>query len=289
MDLVDINDNEKNELMNEYNLLYLNKKYVSDKQKEFILKLYTQIEKDDDKELFKERIDQFDQYGKSEIYKLINDLKKVVPAALQIMFIIYKKFNTNDIFKLLKKEKINQSYMNKKYLKLTQYEAELLLKPPDKFSLWIKEHPILSEDEWEFGYQESTLFNDNKMYYLKFYNMMMLDFDNFTLDELLDHLKQFDKFRFRIYQSYGGFHVFIISRMIPYNHPLSSELAKEMLSDIYYNMFSYKTGYKIRLSKKIGRNEIFVSKYIMDYGDIKKSVHPLCAQLIKIHDYFLNL
>lgn len=287
----------KKSLLDEYQ--ESNKKYLSDKQKQFILTLYSQISNDEDKQLFKKQIEEVDTYSKTQVYLLINELKKYVPAATPMIILIMNKFTEDDINKLLKKDtKKDTNYKddNKKDLSIiSQYDAELILKGPEKFVPWIKEHPILSEEEWEFGYQESTLFKDEKMYYLKFYNMMMLDYDNFTLDELLEHLKQYDKFRFRIYESHGGFHVFIISRIIPYNHILSEQLAKEMLSDIYYNMFSYKTGYKVRLSKKLGRNEKFVSKFICEIGMEKElelgngKIHPLCRELIKIHDLFLNL
>lgn len=265
------------ELINEFDLIDVNKYSITDKQREFITSLFSQLD-DNDKLIFKDEFDNIDKLGKNKLYVFVENMKKYVPVHIMFYSMIMKKFTDDEISKLLKKDK--GDYM-------TQHEAELIMMPPDKFRPWIKEHPIISMEEWEYGYQESDIFENNKMYYLKFYNMMMLDFDGFELNELLDHLKKYDKFRFRIYKTHNGFHAFIISRLIPYNHTLSEKLSKEMLSDVYYNMFSYKTGYKVRLSHKLNRDEKIMSEYITEIGS--DYIHPICYNLIQIHDKYTEL
>ena len=268
----------KLQLMKEYDSLDINKYDVSDNQRQLISSLFSQLN-DTDKLLFKEDYDNIYKLEKNKRFVLIENMKKYIPVHTMFYTMILKRFSTKEITMMLKKDNDN--------FNMTQHEAELIMKPPNKFNLWIKEHPIISNEEWEYGYQESGLFENSQMYYLKFYNMMMLDFDNFELDELLDHLKKYDKFRFRIYKTHGGFHVFIINRLIPYNHPLSEQLGKEMLSDIYYNLFSNKTGFKVRLSSKLGRNEKKLYTYIKEIG--VNYIHPTCYNLIQIHDKYIKI
>jgi len=213
----------------------------------------------------------------TQIFILVEELKKLAPMTIQQSFTIMEQFESDDIKKILKKD-IND---------LTFKDAESLLAGPEKFNPWIKEHPHVSEDEWEFGWQESDKFKDDKMYYLKFYNMMMIDIDTHEdFDKMLNKLKTFNNFKFRIYQTYGGYHIFIISELIKYNHPNMIQLSKVIGGDIYYSLFAHKTGYKVRLNNKIGRVEPHIAKYVCEVGS--KPTHPVCKELIKIHDIYVD-
>ncbi len=247
------------------------KKTYTDKQYKLVLTLYDQLN-DDNKKLFEDKINNIDN-----IRKIIYDMKKHVPINSTILSIIHDRFNEKDLKIILSRNDVNN---------MTQHEAELILKGPKKFRLYTCERPIKSEEEWEYGFQVSNLFKDNKMYYLKFYNMMMLDYDNITYEDLISHISQYKNLRFRIYRTYKGFHVFIISHQLKYNSSNSQLLAQKLVSDIYYNLFSFKTGFKIRLSKKMNREEEYISKFMDEIGSNK--IDPLCSYLITIHDMYIE-
>ena len=263
--------------LNELVKSYDNSFKLSNSQINLIRSMFDQIF-DDNKCIFKKDIEILDKLKYIEVNILIETMKKYIPASIPHVIMLYNKFGTDGLNKLLNKDTHLEM--------LTQHDAEILTKGPKKFKAWFREHPIRCEPYWEYGWQESKLCKDGRLVYLKFYDMMMLDYDNIDYDGLITHLKKFPKFRFRIYKTYNGFHVFIISKKIFYGSPDSEILAKELLSDIYYTIFCNKTGYKIRLSKKMGRNEQFLAKFITEIGDI--SYDPICYDLIKVHDFFIS-
>ena len=116
----------------------------------------------------------------------------------------------------------------------------------------------------------------------------MLDYDGITYEELLEILKPYKNYHlFRIYETYNGFHVFILSQTYEYKNYLTIEFMKSLKCDLFYILFAYRNGFKIRLNKKIGRNEEYVIKYLGDYG--LGELNEECERLIKIHDlYNLN-
>jgi len=208
---------------------------------------------------------------KENISKIIKKLKSQILAS-------------NDQISLMKNLFQIEINENKK---LTIKDVDEIISGPKKFKLWIKERPLISNDDWEFGWQYSKLCKDNKMYYLKFYDLMMLDFDSINnLDELLIRLKEFN-FRFRIYKSHNGYHVFITSTKIRYNSQLVLELSTLLKADRYYSCFVYKTGFKVRLSKKLNRDEDKLYTYLMD-TNIEIKENKECIELIKIHDKYIK-
>lgn len=252
---------------------------TTDKQINYIQSLYNAT--GTHKSEFTERVHNANVLEEQQVFVLIEDLKRKVPISPIQLIQILNQFDEEDILSILKKS-IDE---------LTLKDGEILLSGPDKFKPWIKEHPIISEEHWEYGWQESDQFLDDKMYYLKFYDMLMLDIDSReqseeTLEKLIDCLKSYTNLRFRVYQSYGGFHIFITSSLIKYNDEIVFGLTKALGGDIYYALFANKTGFKVRLSPKLGRTESFISKYICDVGASK--VDPVCEELIKIHDFYIQ-
>lgn len=260
---------EDHELIKKYDL---ESEGITGNQVEYIKSLYNNIKNPEHKKQFDSKMELLGNLTAQEIFVLIEELKRKSPITFIQNLSIMQQFDESDIRNILKKDPSE----------LTQKDAELLMSGPDKFNPWIKEHPLISEDEWEYGWQESDQFKDGKMFYLKFYNMLMLDIDNQDIDTITEKLNKFKKFGFRIYQSHGGYHVFITSELIKYNDLTVFQLTKVMGGDIYYAMFCNKTGYKIRLSPKLNRNEDFVYKYIKDVGT--REIDETCEYLIELHD-----
>jgi len=169
---------------------------------------------------------------------------------------------------------------------LSLRDFKFLLKSPERFHLIPKDHPLICDIDYEYGWQESNYCEHSKMYYLKFYNLMMLDYDNITLEELTNKLQQYTQFLFRIYRTYNGFHVFVMSHELPHNNEMILNLMKSFGCDPYYCLFSFKYGYKIRLSKKKDRNETFLCQYVTTIGDVSLE-HEKCTELMQIHDDYI--
>jgi len=269
----------------------------------------------------------------NDIFSLIELLKKYVSASFSQLLSVFNIYTKNDIERILKLDHKDKLFISIK-------DAEFLLGGPDKFKPWIKEHPIICEDEWEYGWQESDLCQDGKLYYLKFYNMMMIDIDinkqnnnksnnednscnnksnksnssnnqdnksnssnnqdnksnssnnqdnksnneKQIKQELISLLKKMKTLHFRIYKTYNGYHVFITSQLIKYNDPKVMEITRLLNGDLFYAMFSNKTGFKVRLTKKLNRLEVKVSNYIGEVGMCKED--ETCKRLMFIHDKY---
>lgn len=136
------------------------------------------------------------------------------------------------------------------------------------------------DDYYEYGIQEAKCC-DKKMYYIRFYDMLMLDYDGkITYDELIKILQKEPIYRYKIYKTYNGFHVFITSRLLNHSHTNTQELSYKLEGDLYYILFSKYNGYIVRLNPKVGRDETIVHEYICDLND-HISEHPYCIKCIE--------
>lgn len=159
----------------------------------------------------------------------------------------------------------------------------------NRFKTTYHDHPLENgcsgECDYEYGWQESSLCLEGKLYYLKFYDFLMLDYDKLTLAEVMQKLEPFMKeYRFRIYQTYAGYHVYLISHRI--NHRHAKEFMHQLDCDFFYTKFVYNNGFKIRLTKKEGRPEEFLEKFCLEVGDGPEDVG--CLEALKIRACFLG-
>jgi hypothetical protein len=118
-------------------------------------------------------------------------------------------------------------------------------------------------DTYEYGIQKATC--NKKMYYIKFYDMLVLDIDTDTdtdYNELKDYLLQYKRFKFRVYKTFKGYHVFITNMLFNYSREVSVEVAKALGSDLYYLLYTKYNGYTVRLSPKIGRKETITHAFV---------------------------
>jgi len=127
-------------------------------------------------------------------------------------------------------------------------------------------------DEFEYGIQKSKTGVNNEIYYIKFYNLLVIDYDEVDLKYVLQKLKPFKKdYLFKIYKTFKGFHVFVVSHSLNYNNQKSIELSYKIGSDKKYILYSKFNGYNVRLSPKIGYEEEKSHTFIRDYGHGKVS------------------
>jgi hypothetical protein len=176
------------------------------------------------------------------------------------------------------------------YTGLNHGQVQLILGYKRRFKTQYQDHPLVANADYEYGWQESTLCQDNRMYYLKFYDLMMLDYDNITYEELLEIVQpQLTDHYFEIHQTFNGYHVFLLSELVNHRDPHSKELMIQLHSDHYYMMFCHVNGYKIRLSRKIGRAETYISQVVGTVGNPEK-LNSDCQRLLRIfHDYLKDI
>ena len=259
---------------------------ISPKQINFIRSLVKDVYNSNDtflmvSNLLERTINNWNDLESQEVKILIGKLMNRKPATDKQIKLIQSLYSM---------ERINQKLKTEftEYKQLNHWHIKRLLTTPSKFNLRPKDHPIHCEMDYEYGYQESTLCDQNKLYYLKFYDLMMLDYDNVTYNNLIDKLRPYKELMyFKIYETFNGFHVYVMSDLYPHNTNSSSCLMSQLGCDDYYVMFCYRNGYKIRLSRKLGRGETYIEKYIGSYGN-QDLLNSECDRLIEIHDRILD-
>ena len=122
----------------------------------------------------------------------------------------------------------------------------------------------------EYGKQKSEYGEDGYLYYVKFPNFMCLDYDEKTLEqmeEIIERiLERYPEILLHLYKTYNGYHIYIVSHIVEH---FSIETARFMIDcdcDPWYVGFSYKNGFRVRVSKKKGRGEEKVQEFVKEYG-----------------------
>ncbi len=216
---------------------------------------------------------------KADVNIIIKTLKRESPLTTYQLQQIQAKYTLQQISTILKKD-IEWSQLTYNHYIQLDYD-------PQRFRLVCQDHPQYVTEDYEYGWQTSKYCKNNEMWYLKFYNLCMIDYDNITLADIEKILAEFKTEVFRIYQTHNGYHVFVISRLIEYNDPFMLEFMERMQADEYYRRFSHKYGYKVRLSPKIDREEKFLACYVKTIGrDEDKDAD--CWELAKVHDAYIR-
>lgn len=153
--------------------------------------------------------------------------------------------------------------------------------------LYVKNHPLEATPDYEYGWQESKLCPNNKLYYITYYDILMIDCDTHTMDQkwIEDTLKLFN-FTGRIYKTHKGYHIFITSQRLHYKNPQCKNIMELLGCDFYYIVFCSMNGFKVRLNPKIEYSEFIAAEYMCTYGDAEED--PEIINLLHIHDNFLQ-
>ena len=300
---VDMNNDEVDINNNEVDIDYYYEQYLADQEKEkptekqleffqSVLNDVTENGKlterilirfgEDETRVLQETIDNLETLTKTKLTKLLNKLRP--------MKLVSEK-QIEALERFMKLELIKDQYNVNSFSELTHGQYSQIMKNlfhPGRFSLTVVDHPLISEFDYEIGYQTSDLCEDKKMFYLKFYNLMMLDYDypdGKKEDTLKKLIEMFREFSVRIYETHNGFHVFILSYPIDHDKDSTYNLMMFLGCDKFYCLFTRKHGYKIRLSPKIGRDENFVAKFVHEHGD---NILPELKRLMIIHDLYIN-
>ena len=205
--------------------------------------------------------------------------------------ILSNKLDFQEITKVLKKpiDSIDQ-LTRVDYYRLSTHPKYNFSFCLNHFNLINQDHVIESNPYYEHGYQSSDLSKDNKLYYLKFYDFMMIDYDKISLDEIIsileNHYRDEDQVLFYIYKTYNGYHLYFMSFLCNHNDRSTCFTMKNLKCDLWYILFSYKNGFKIRLSKKLHRNEGVVQEFVQSWGNGQPD--PSCLEYITILNDYMN-
>lgn len=277
---------------------------LSMKQIEFINDLYNQfILSIDTKEktnificienILSKKINNWDNLNQDDASIIINYLQKNHINEYK------KKMLRQFIIPFYSKEKIaktiNRDYddinniTNKEYQRLTYLNPHIDFdKKIQQFSYNCKEKTVEYNPNYEIGYQESAVCKDNKLYYIRFYDYVMIDYDIQDYDKIKKRLNNFidinPTFVFKVYKTFNGYHVFIISRLFRHSCKNTLRILKLLACDPWYIIFSHNNGFKIRLNPKISHHNALVHQYIETIGDIN-NIDPECIE----YDNIINL
>ena len=258
----------------------------SNKQINYINTLLEQSNKNlaDISELLQTEINNIEQIDKTKVGKVINYLRKHVNVSQDQIMALINIFGFQDIKFFIQLCGRNLD----KYTDMTAHEYDNIMKNIDKFTLRSVDIPLQNNDYYEHGYQFSKLCPDNTMYYIKFFHFMMLDFDNITYQQLLNNLDKFTQFKYAIYQTAKGYHVFIMSHNFNYKNINCFKLMITIGADPYYCYFVRNNGFKIRLNRKINQTVDYVSKFIGYHGDNNIKILDTNKKLLLLHDQLIK-
>lgn len=216
----------------------------------------------------------------TDISSVIFNLERVAGASEKQIELIRSNFSSDHVSELLRRN-IDENMKN-----LTISEVRFILSSSQKFKYWKLERPLFVNIDYEHGYQESDLFEDNKMYYLKFYDFLMIDFDKVSINHVREKLSLFSPLTFRIYSTYNGFHAFLMSASLNHRSSKTRLLLEDLGCDPYYIKFSHNLGFKVRLNPKKGRDdEKSASVYVETMGT---RICDWCEQMAEIHDQYIQ-
>lgn len=207
----------------------------------------------------------------TEAIDLIDSLKLEIKCNEQEINLIKQKYSLNELSLLLKRTINSYEELNLRDLKKIQEDDPSYIHKnvigryiPKRVNI-----PLEWSLDYEIGISKETGKN-TYVYYIKFYELLVMDFDNLSYEEVLENLKKKDSELFEIFQTYKGYHVFLVSRKISYNSNEVSEFCKDLNSDKWHLFYSRYHGYCVRISHKSGRDENLWSpvthKYIGSFG-----------------------
>ena len=134
-------------------------------------------------------------------------------------------------------------------------------------------------DDYFIGVQQNLL-KKTEMKLISFKNLMVLDYDNTTLDNIENILCNYP-YTFLVYKTYSGYHVYNISEEFPRSNS-TLQLMHDMKCDYYYINFCKYTGFTVRLDKKKDRKEEYIEKYVKQINNYL--INDKLKELVKYKD-----
>lgn len=220
--------------------------------------------------------------------------RNLLPLESNKLKILTNHLSLEEISTILKRPLINyQEITRKDYFLISQnpkYNFNKCLEKFKNIGYGQKDTVLYQCPDYEHGIQNSELCQDGKMGYLKFYDLLTLDYDGWTLTEITDLLttlfKDPKKVSFAIYQTFNGYHLYYLTKPTNHLEVTTCQFMKTLKCDLWYIMFSHRNGFRIRLSPKINRPETYVERFCQYWGQGEK--HPTCLHYLDILNRYLH-
>ena len=141
-------------------------------------------------------------------------------------------------------------------------------------------------DKLEKDYLIGTQINNstgNKLKVMSFFNFLVIDWDNVSLDFIKDLLKN-DHCTWYIYKTHSGYHGYCMSKFWSHYKQDTLMYMQKMSCDPVYMSFVKSVGFVIRIQKKKNRNEKYIEKFVCQIND-----YPILPRLLKLNNIKNNV
>lgn len=232
-------------------------------------------------------ITDFEGINKIRALTLIEDLNKKKKLTEEQIDFLKKNITLEEINQIINEEPKIESYEQ-----LTNYEFKKISKSI-KFSFnniivnYIPKRlniPLIYSFDHEVGISQERSGLSNYIYYIKFYELLILDFDHISYEEVIKRLNPLNKLLFRIYKTFNGYHAFCVSDKISYNSEEAINISRIAECDPWYIVYFKYHAYCIRISAKHNRIEEKVHTFVGEFGEGK-----INENLKKLVEYFENI
>jgi len=252
---------EISKIIAEYKTIYIP---ISLKQKKLIVALFS----------FQHDIVELNNYIQTKLNDSSKCINNLSIQDLEIIQALKNETKISEVDKIFLQDKFNKETIDeilkqeKKYEDITIKEFEDIIKHPSVSSFRffsnspLKKFFVLEHNQsYELGYTYLTSAHDSLIKYIKFFDLLTIDYDlgpKENKDSLLKRIKSILPLTlsFKIYETWNGYHVFLMSCPILHNSEEMMKLSYKLGSDPWYILYSKYYGYSIRLSEKSGRNEL---------------------------------
>lgn len=148
-------------------------------------------------------------------------------------------------------------------------------------------------DDYIIGEQFNKRTGNKIMDIIAFKNLMVLDYDikgcsektkSELLKSIVDRLSV-EPYSFRIYETFGGYHVYCTSKIFSYKSHSTYSLMKRLECDPFYIGFTKYVGFAVRLNRKPNRDEVFIERFVTNIN--KQLVDKDLERLVLFKDTLL--
>jgi hypothetical protein len=122
---------------------------------------------------------------------------------------------------------------------------------------------------------------------ISFKNLLMCDWDGLSLAEIEDILVRVP-YTFWIYETFNGYHGYCVSHPFEHYKFDTLQLMYKLKCDPVYISFTRVNGFVVRLSKKPGRHETQVEKFVKVVNESQSQCDPVLRNLVCIKDKLLE-
>lgn len=176
----------------------------------------------------------------------------------------------------------NISYLKKKdYFKIMGNLEKIGCYIPISISMDRYEYNLIESHGSLKIYNQKNLYKKTTMKIISIDNILILDMDNVSIENLKKTLSEAKKFNFKIYKTQGGYHVYCINRYFNHKDYNTLQFMKDLGCDDMYIHFTRYIGFVTRASKKY-TNEEFIEKFEMDIINIDETTNEDQKTICKI-------